>query len=105
MRITESRLRRIIRQVISESYGMSNELGSPDFVLNMIDDVCRDKGLHCQYPSDYMYTSDVVVRVGHSLRDLKVLDFEALLDRIRDCGSDLGLCRDLVEEEIENCCL
>lgn len=105
MRITERRLRSIIRQVISESYGMSNELGSPDFVLNMIDSVCRDKGLHCQYPSDYMYTSDVVVRVGRSLKDLKVLDFETLLDNIRDCGSNLELCRDLVEEEIKRCCL
>jgi hypothetical protein len=43
---------------------MSNELGSSDFVLQMIDDVCRDKGLHCQYPSDHMHTSDVVVRLG-----------------------------------------
>ena len=108
MRITESKLRRIIRQVISESryYNMPNELGSINFVLNLISDVCNKRGLICIENADNdIYAYDIIVRVGRSLSSLKTINFQSLLDSIRDCGSDLELCRKLVEEEIERCCL
>ena len=114
MRLTESKLRRIIRQVISEASWFhdpkSHEVGRIYFVIRIIQDVCRERGLICiQDPDNDIYIGKqfldgIVVRVGNTAFNLKDINFSSLFSRIRDCGSELE-CRRVVEAEIKRCCM
>lgn len=86
------------------------DVGHIKFVLSIIDDVCRERGLICiTDPDNDIYIgkynlSGIVVKVGNTLGMLKTINFPRLIESTIDCGSELE-CRRLVEEEIERCCM